>query len=122
MKKILIVDDEPDLLQMVSIVLRLENFETFTAGSRDKALAILQGVIPDLIILDVNLSGCDGRDFCKELKSSTSFKHIPILLYSADSQKLADFELCNADAVIGKPFEIAQLTATVKSLVIARFS
>ncbi|MDN3658131.1 response regulator [Ferruginibacter paludis] len=122
MKKILIVDDEPDLLQMVSIVLNFDNFETFTAGSKDKALAILQQVIPDLIILDVNLSGYDGRDFCKELKSSTAFKHIPIQLYSADSQKLADFELCNADGVIGKPFEIAQLTATVKSLVTARFN
>ncbi|MDN3654036.1 response regulator [Ferruginibacter paludis] len=118
MTTILIVDDEPDLLRMVSIALSLENFETLTAATKNQAVAILHHAIPDLIILDVNLSGHDGRDFCKELKSNTAFKHIPVLLYSADQQKLADFELCNADAVLAKPFDIWQLTATVKRLAI----
>jgi DNA-binding response OmpR family regulator len=118
MNKILIVDDEPDLLRMVSLVLELEKFETLTAGSKDQAVSILNVLFPDLIILDINISGHDGREFCKELKARSEFKDIPILLFSADSTALADFELYQADAVIEKPFDILELTDIVKSLIL----
>jgi Response regulator containing a CheY-like receiver domain and a GGDEF domain len=70
-----------------------------------------------VIILDVYIKGnCDGRDICKLIKGNSETRHIPVILMSASIQLLKNFEQCNADAVIAKPFDLLLLLEKIKCL------
>src|SRR5579863_8015014 len=93
MKKILVVDDDEGIMEVVQIVLEGEGYTVQTSMNG----AILQQLneqqnLPDLILLDVLLSGEDGREICKRLKSDEKIKHIPVIMLSAhsDTNKIAD--------------------------------
>lgn len=110
--KILVADDDEDILDVISIILSDEGFDVSKADSPEQ-LSKLDYDLPDLILLDIWLSGADGREICKELKTQKHTQHIPIVLMSAnkDGKQIAD--VVGADAFIAKPFDIAELIATV---------
>jgi two-component system alkaline phosphatase synthesis response regulator PhoP len=87
-KKILIVDDEPDIRDILQIILEEEGYLTHTAAHLP-ALQDLLGFQPDLILLDILLAGSDGRAFCRQLKSQPSTAHIPVILMSAHGKARA---------------------------------
>ncbi|MCP9753516.1 response regulator transcription factor [Ferruginibacter sp. HRS2-29] len=116
MATILVVDDHEDLLYLMTTCLTLKGYSVRTARSKSEFLDSLGALDPDLIILDVMLGQDNGRDLCKEIKSSRH-KHIPILLYSAVSHLLDDFEECQADGILEKPFEINVLLQEVQGLI-----
>jgi DNA-binding response OmpR family regulator len=114
-KKILIIDDEPDILDAVQMVLEGEGYDVEIAMQADEILSRSSN-FPDLILLDVLLSGQDGREITKQLKSQEKSKHIPILMMSAHSTAQNNIKEYKADAFLPKPFEIDQLLKEIKAL------
>jgi CheY-like chemotaxis protein len=111
-KKILIVDDEPDILEILQLILEEEGYLTHTAAN----IPPLDGLLrfqPDLILLDVLLSGSDGRAICRQLKSQSSTEHIPIVLMSAHGKAAAARAESGADDFLAKPFDLSVLLTTI---------
>lgn len=113
-KKVLVVDDDNDILDVIRIILEDEGYEVSTLDNGREVLEEVANNMPDLILLDVMLCGMDGRDVCKNLKAHTLFKLIPIIMISA-SHNLQGFldEEGAADGFISKPFDIDNLIAVV---------
>ncbi len=117
MANILILDDSTDLLDVLQIIFKMNGHEATTAETTDFFFHELENVKPDLIFIDVNLRGIDGREICKDLKEKEKTKNIPIVLISAAPEKLKSYEDCKADGVIEKPFNKKELLTTVESLI-----
>jgi len=116
-EKILIVDDEKDIIELISFNLVKEGYRTSTATSGEEALSILKKESFDLMLLDLMLPGIDGFDLCRIIKSDTKFD-LPIIMLTARSteiDKVAGLEI-GADYYITKPFSIRELLAVVKAI------
>jgi DNA-binding response OmpR family regulator len=116
-KKILIVDDEPDLLKVTSLRLKKIGYEVFGGADGQEALNMARQIIPDLIILDVYLPVINGDDVTKILKKDGELKHIPIILISATTKTLAERTMeSGASAYLAKPFEPEELAGKVEEI------
>jgi DNA-binding response OmpR family regulator len=116
-KRILVVDDDPDILASLEFVLNDEGYDVETSTKNgDVVDAAVHSNRPDLIILDILLSGHDGRLICKKLKSQRETRDIPVLLISAhpDAQEMS--VEAAADGFLAKPFDIDTLLGRVESL------
>ena len=102
----LIVDDEPAILRLVSIVLRDLGCETVVAPNAEAALELLQDVSPDLMIADVRLPGVDGVELTRAVKANENFSSMPVLLMSAYGEPRGH----SGDDFLAKPFDIDTLT------------
>jgi CheY-like chemotaxis protein len=109
---ILVVDDDEGIVEVIQIVLESEGYTVRTATNGD-CLQDLANNLPDLILLDVLLSGDDGRDICKSLKSNELTRHVPVIMLSAhsDARKVADAG--GADDFLEKPFDVDALIEIV---------
>lgn len=115
MSRILIVDDDPHIRELVGVFLKREGFDVFEAFDGVQALAKLDSVKFDLAIIDVMMPNMDGWELCQEIKASFD---IPVLMLTAKgetSQKLKGFQLGTDDYLV-KPFEPLELVARVKAL------
>jgi two-component system, OmpR family, alkaline phosphatase synthesis response regulator PhoP len=116
-KKILIVDDEVDLVETVRFPLEMEGFDVLVSYNGEDALSQARKEKPDLIILDLMLPKLDGYKVCRLLKFDEKYKHIPILMLTAKTQekdKILGVET-GADEYITKPFEMDYLMEKVKA-------
>ena len=116
--KILLVDDEPDLVQMVTVRLKAAGYEVFTSYDGQDALEQVKRVKPDLIILDLMLPKMDGYKVCRLLKFDERTRNIPILIFTARAQ-VEDVTLateCGADGYLTKPFEAKVLLGKMQEL------
>jgi DNA-binding response OmpR family regulator len=111
--KILVVDDEPDILEFLQELLELEGYSVATTKKGDYLETLHNGELPHLILLDVFLSGKDGRDIVKHLKSQQETRHIPVLMFSAHPSAEETALAAGADAFLAKPFEIDELLAKI---------
>ncbi len=114
--KILVVDDEPDVLDMVCYSLNREGYTVKTANNGENALALCKQFVPDLIVLDLMLPGIDGNQVCYKLKMNDRYKHIPIIMLTAKSDEtdqLVGLQI-GADDYITKPFSPRVLSARIK--------
>jgi DNA-binding response OmpR family regulator len=109
MLKVLVVDDDQDLLEMVTLVLRTHGMEVFGVNNHADFFTVLDQYRPDLIVLDIYLQEADGRELCRKVKEMDSFSKIPVLLYSAGHISAASIEACQADGFLQKPFDISNL-------------
>lgn len=116
MRKVLVVDENSEILLIVQILLHRYGFlvESVTRAS-DLEKKIIQ-FDPGLLIMDVKLEGGDGRDICRNLKTNRLTSHVPIILFSSDASVINDFQECNADDFISKPFDINKFVANVKNI------
>lgn len=114
-KKILVVDDDPDILDAFQLMLEDAGYEVTTTekGEYAENLHDANGGLPDVIILDVLLSGKDGRIICQKLKSQEDTKHIPIIMISAHPNAKQSAKAVGADNFLAKPFEMEELLAKV---------
>lgn len=115
-KKILLVDDEQDLLETLSFRLKANGYDVITADNGQAALEKARSEKPDLMILDLMLPKLDGYKVCRMLKFDEKYKHIPIIMFTArvqESDKKIGEEV-GCDAYMTKPFEPQVLLATVK--------
>ena len=116
-KKIMIVDDEVDLVETVRFLLEMEGFNVLVSYNGEEALNQARKENPDLIILDLMLPKLDGYKVCRLLKFDERYKHIPILMLTAKTQekdKILGKET-GADEYITKPFEMDYLMEKVKA-------
>ncbi|MGB9628569.1 MAG: response regulator transcription factor [Thermodesulfobacteriota bacterium] len=116
-KKILMVDDEVDLVETVRFPLEMEGYQVLVSYNGEDALNQARKEEPDLIILDIMLPKLDGYKVCRLLKFDERYKHIPILMLTAKTQekdKLLGKET-GADEYITKPFEINELLEKIKN-------
>jgi phosphate regulon transcriptional regulator PhoB len=116
--KVLVVDDEKDIIELVSYNLEKEGFKVVSATAGEKALELVSSEAPKIIILDLMLPGIDGLDVCRELKRSDQTSSIPIIMLTAkgeESDIVIGLEL-GADDYITKPFSPRVLVARVKAV------
>ncbi|PIQ88616.1 MAG: DNA-binding response regulator [Candidatus Omnitrophica bacterium CG11_big_fil_rev_8_21_14_0_20_42_13] len=117
-EKILIVEDEKDIVKMLDYNLKKENFRVLSCGDGEDALKLASREQPDLILLDLMLPGIDGLEVCKSLKNERKTANIPIIMLTAKSQetdKVIGLEL-GADDYIAKPFSPRELIARIKAV------
>lgn len=113
---ILAIDDDVDILEVLTLILEGEGYHVLTDATGEY-FNQSGAVIPDLILLDLLISGSSGRHVCEQLKHDKQTKHIPIILVSAHTPKEVEMAQreCGADGYITKPFDIDHLLATVRS-------
>jgi CheY-like chemotaxis protein len=117
--KILFVDDEADLLKVLSLRLKKMGYEVFEAMDGYGVLELARQKTPDLIVLDVFLPGMNGDEVAKLLKKDEKLKHIPIILISADVKALEErARKSGCDGYLPKPFESRELIATMNSILL----
>jgi two-component system alkaline phosphatase synthesis response regulator PhoP len=117
-KKILIVEDEVDIAQLVKLYLEKEGFRTFVAKSGDEALKLIKSERPDLVMLDLMLPEIDGIEVCKRIRNAPDTALLPIIMVTAkaeESDTIVGLEL-GADDYVTKPFSPKALVARVKAL------
>lgn len=117
-EKILIVEDEPDIVKMLEYNLKKEGFRITSAPDGSEALRRTERERPDIIILDLMLPEIDGLEVCRALKKNQDSAHIPVIMLTAKSQeadKIVGLEL-GADDYITKPFSVRELIARIKAV------
>ncbi len=115
---IAVIDDEPDILELVSLHLKKANFEVKGFGDGASFLTSILRRVPDLIILDLMLPDIDGIDLLKDLKSDNRYSSVPIIILTAknhESERILGLEL-GADDYVVKPFSPRELVARVKAV------
>lgn len=114
MKKILVVDDEKPISDIVKFNLTKEGYEVFTAYDGEEALEKVEEVLPDLIILDLMLPKKDGLEVCREVRKNHDMPIIMVTAKDSEIDKVLGLEL-GADDYVTKPFSNRELTARVKA-------
>lgn len=114
-EKILVIDDNPEILEIITLVLADKGYELISSEPSD-ILTKLNIIRPDLIMIDNSLGEVSGSEICKELKKNNSLNHIPVILCSAvdDLEKLSI--ACNADTFQVKPFNLTELDEVVSKM------
>jgi two-component system phosphate regulon response regulator PhoB len=116
--RLLVVDDEPDILELVQYNLRKAQYDVVCVASGEEALVQVRSAPPDLIVLDLMLPGVDGLEVCKALKRDTCTAAIPIVILTArgeDADIVAGLEL-GADDYLTKPFSSRVLLARIRAV------
>lgn len=116
--KVLIIDDEEHIVELIKYNLETNGFQTFEAFNGVDGLKMAKEENPDLILLDLMLPGIDGLEVCKRLRSDDKLKNIPIIMLTAKSEeidKILGLEL-GADDYITKPFSVRELSARIKAV------
>jgi len=119
-KKILIVDDQSEVRELVEVTLRIGPYEILQASSGDEALTITRSEQPDLVLLDVMMpnSSVDGFDVCRQIKSDPATRNISVVMITARGQE-ADLEMgkqAGADDYFTKPFSPLELMNKVEEI------
>jgi DNA-binding response OmpR family regulator len=113
--KLLIVDDEPTILETVETKFRKEGFSTFVADSAEEGMRLFRRIKPDLVILDIMLPQRSGFDFCRAIRRDSQ---TPVIFLSAkadEADRIKGLEL-GADDYVVKPFNLSELAARVKAI------
>ena len=115
-KHILIIDDNKDLLMMLTAMLKTKGYQISVCETPENIVALIKEVKPDIILMDMLLSGADGRELCKEIKADEAVASIPLLMLSAYPQAVHDCMAAGADAFIEKPFDMKALLEKLAGL------
>jgi len=116
-RRILIVDDDPRLLHVVSMYLTIEGYDVDAELDGAAGLAALERSRPDLCILDVMMPGIDGLELCRRIKSDPRTRCIPVLMFTALSgdDDVESGRAAGADRFINKPFSLVGLATVIRS-------
>ncbi|SHJ07796.1 response regulator transcription factor [Aquimarina spongiae] len=118
MKKILIVDDEPNIVMSLEYAFKKKNFEVYIARDGSEALQIAKEKTPDLVLLDIMMPNVDGYETLKEIKNDKNLEHTKVVFLSAKN-KATDIEKglkLGADKYLTKPFSVKKLVAEINEL------
>jgi len=115
LKKILVIDDEPKIIQLTQDYLENAGFSVISAGDGERALAVIRDEQPDLVVLDLGLPGMDGLDVCRSIRKTSNLPIIMLTARDEETDKLVGLEL-GADDYITKPFSPKELVARVRSV------
>jgi two-component system, OmpR family, alkaline phosphatase synthesis response regulator PhoP len=116
--KLLVIDDEKDLIELIRYNFEKEGFKVIGAGNGELGLSLAASEKPDIVVIDLMLPDMDGLDICRSLREGSGTAHIPIIMLtakSAESDRVVGLEL-GADDYVTKPFSPRELVARVKAL------
>jgi DNA-binding response OmpR family regulator len=118
MKRILIADDEPNIVAAIEFLLRQRGHEVHTAPDGGAALRIVERVVPDLVLLDVMMPQASGYEVCQSIRKRAEWQHIKIIMLSAkgrDAEVVKGLAM-GADLYVTKPFSTRDLMAKIEGL------
>jgi DNA-binding response OmpR family regulator len=113
MKKILVIEDEPNIVVIVKIILEEEGYLVYKLTGPTEFKTVLRESKADLVLLDLNIAGIDGKIICVYIKDQNDLKNIPVILMSANHNVRQVKDECGADDLIRKPFDLNYLIGTV---------
>ncbi|HGJ64773.1 TPA: response regulator [bacterium] len=118
-KKILIIDDEPDVIETLEFMLKARGFEIISASDGLSGLSRAKTDNPDLILLDIMMPGMDGYEVCSKLKRETATKNIPIIMLTAkgESDAVLSAHKSGANDYIVKPYNLPTLLAKLNKFI-----
>lgn len=115
-KRIMIADDDPGIVDAIEMLLEFEGYEVSSTVDGSTVLDMREE-LPDLLLLDIWMSGDDGRDICRKLKSIPSTKSIPVIMISASKDIEQSARDAGADDFIAKPFEMDALLQKIEGFI-----
>ncbi len=119
-KVVLAVEDNIDMRELIRLALRKSNYQVKTAGSAREAFEILNaGLIPHIILLDMNLSDMNGSEFMIKLKMTAEFQNIKVILVSGVDKIIAVSKEIGADGFIRKPFEVSKFSMEIEKQIVS---
>ena len=116
--RVLVVDDEPDILELIRLNLTQAGFDVDTAENGEQALEALHRTTPDLVLLDLLLPDRPGTDICRDIRSHPDFSELPVIMLTAKGEevdRVVGFEI-GADDYVTKPFSTRELVLRVKAV------
>ena len=117
LKRILVLDDNHDILEIVHETLAYENFEVKSTSSGEDVIPLIEQFSPDLLILDYRVAGENGGEICRKVKSRPEFSDIPVIIFSAYINNAEELMAYGCDAIINKPFDLNELVEKVNMLI-----
>ncbi len=118
-KKILVIDDQEDLLELTRRLLESSGYDVITLADGTNALDLIKKELPHLVLMDMIMPEKDGGQICQEMKSDAATHHIPVILTTAqmmDTSEYSDEQSIGADDYLLKPFEIDDLLSKIGNL------
>jgi len=118
-KKILAVDDEPNILMSIEFILEMEGYEVHTARDGDEALEVAERIRPDLILLDINMPRKDGYEVCRILREREDMAGTKLIMLTAKGQTLEKKKglEVGADEYVTKPFSADELLRAIQTCI-----
>ena len=118
-KKILVIDDEPDILKVTSIRLKTLGYDVLTAVDGRQALDTMRSENPDLVLLDLVMPFMNGAEVCEQIKNDKVLKHVPVILFTASgngAMTAEQIKKIGADDYIVKPFDPEEFRIKVEKI------
>lgn len=115
--QVLIIDDNEDILFMLQAMLKLKGYKVAVKKTTENIEATILSLVPDVIIMDMLLSGADGREICKQLKASKALATIPVIMISAHPDAKVNCLNAGANYFVEKPFEMSEILQTVATAI-----
>ena len=119
-KRILVIDNDQDILEAVDAALTMENYSVETSSIVEDIFEMIQDKNPDLIVIDYLLFGINGGELCHMIKSEPSTSHLPVIIFSGYPKVIQSLGTYECDAFISKPFELDEFLGTIKSLILEK--
>jgi two-component system response regulator VicR len=116
-KRIIILDDNQDILDIVHETLTYEQFDVKSTSNSADVIPLLEAFNPDLVILDYRVAGTNGGELCKQIKCDPKFENVPVIIFSAYINHDDELFAYGCDAIINKPFDLAELVEKVNNLI-----
>jgi two-component system response regulator VicR len=119
-KKILVIDDDPDILEILDIIFKQEGYDVILSETGQEP-ELIQEIGPDIVLLDIRLKGSNtnGGEICARIKSRPETSHLPVIMLSSEDNLKEVSDECGANAYISKPFKVSQLINKVNELLAA---
>ncbi|QJD96689.1 response regulator [Mucilaginibacter robiniae] len=117
MRKILILDDDADILDVMQEALQYEGFEVAVASGTDNIFSLLNKHQPDLLMVDYILNGINGGELCHQVKADQHTRQLPVIIVSAYPKVFKSLGYYGCNAFMPKPFDLDELTSTITNLI-----
>jgi DNA-binding response OmpR family regulator len=114
MKKILVVEKDPDIRHVIEYILKEQNYEVFIAHTETEILENIRQITPDAILLDIINTTAEGTALCNAIKANPEINHIPVIVLSTHV-KIQSLKSVCADEVVSKPFDIDELISVIET-------
>jgi DNA-binding response OmpR family regulator len=118
-RRIIYIEDDPEMIDLVRLILARKNFEFLGASSGREGLELIKHTLPDMILLDLMMPNMDGWEVYQQLKAGESTKHIPVIVITAKAQnidKVLGLHIAKVDDYISKPFGPQDLLTSIENV------
>ncbi|QHS57529.1 response regulator [Mucilaginibacter sp. 14171R-50] len=120
-KKVLVIDDNADVLDIMEEALKYEGFSVKTSNTADDLVTLINNYNPDILLIDYLLKGINGGEICHQVKVTPQTSQLPVIIFSAYPRVLLSLGNYGCDKFIPKPFELTDLVKNIKTILSAGF-